>query len=290
MSKSGLNSRALTSLIVVTSFLIMTITGIVLYFAPHGRVAYWIIWRFAWLTKTNWGNIHIISSIVFAIAGGFHIYFNWRPIVNYFAGKIESTLKYKKELVASMLLSIFIIAGSIHPTPPFNYVLDFGEYLKGIWVESKEYEPPYGHAEESSLKTFSKKVDIEPELALSGLKSRGLIVHTVKDKLKDIAINNNITPMDVFIIIKKYEKKADDKEGYTPEGVEEKFEGTGIGQKRLSWIIEDIGVPHDLAKTKLALNGIGATDDEKLKEIASRYNTEPIELLKVMLIDGYSIK
>ena len=290
MSKSRFHSRALTSLIVVTSFLIMTITGIVLYFAPHGRVAYWIIWRFAWLTKTEWGNIHIISSIVFAIAGGFHIYFNWRPIVNYFAGKIESTLKYKKELAASLLLSVFIIAGSIHPMPPFNYVLDFGEHLKGIWVESKEYEPPYGHAEESSLKTFSKKVDIDPEMALSELKARGLIVHSVKEKLKDIAINNNITPMDVFIIIKKHEKKAYDKEGYTPEGVEEKFEGTGIGNKPLSWIIEDVGVPLELAKARLALNGIEAADDDKLKAIASRYNTEPIEVLKVMLIDGYSIK
>jgi hypothetical protein len=290
MSKSGFHGRGLTSLIVVTSFLIMTITGIVLYFAPHGRVAYWIIWRFAWLTKTDWGNIHIISSIVFAIAGGFHIYFNWRAIINYFSGKIESTLKYKKELAASMLLSIFIIVGSINPMPPFNYVLDFGEYLKGIWVESKEYEPPYGHAEESSLKTFSKKMDIDLEMAVRELKARGMVLYSVKDKLMDIAINNNMTPMDVFIIIKKYEKKADDKEGYTSEGVEEKFEGTGIGNKPLSWITEDVGVPLELAKARLALNSIDAADDEKIKEIASKNNTQPIEVLKVILIEGYSIK
>ena len=290
MSKSGFSGRGLTSLIVITSFLIMTITGIVLYFAPHGRVAFWVIWHFAWLTKTDWANIHIVSSIVFAIAGSFHIYFNWKPLINYFAGKLESTLQYRKELAASILLSVFIIVGSIHTLPPFNYVIDFGEYLKGIWVESIDYEPPYGHAEESSLKILAKKMDIDLEGAGRELKVRGIDFHSVKDKVKDIAIKNNITPMDVFIFMKMHERKVDEGEFFSPDSVEEKFSGTGIGQKALSWIIEDIGLPPELVKARLALNDIKASDDEKIKAIASRYNSEPIEILKVMLIEGYKIK
>jgi ABC-type Fe3+-siderophore transport system permease subunit len=113
MKKNGFHGRGLTSLIVVTSFLIMTITGIVLYFTPHGRVAYWVVWQFIGLTKTDWNNIHIISSIAFAIAGAFHIYFNWKAIMNYLSGKISGTLKYKKELAVTGVLSVLIVVGSI---------------------------------------------------------------------------------------------------------------------------------------------------------------------------------
>jgi hypothetical protein len=291
MKRNGLHGRGLTSLVVVSSFLIMTVTGIILYFAPHGRVAYWIIWKFIGLTKTDWGNIHIISSIVFAIAGAFHIYFNWKAIMNYFSGKIAATLKYRKELAVTTVLSVFIIVGSIYLLPPFNYVIDFSEYLKSVWVKSREYEPPFGHAEEVSLKIFSKKMDINISKAEKELKAKGIIVNSVDEKLKDIAVNNNITPMDLYVLIKKYEKKiAAENVIFTPELVDVKFAGTGIGQKALSWLIEDTGVNPDLAKQRLLKNNVQASDDETLKQIASRYEVEPIEVLKIILIKDYSIK
>jgi hypothetical protein len=291
MKKNGYHGKGLTSLVVVTSFLIMTITGIVLYFTPQGRVAYWVNWKFFGLTKTEWGNIHIISSIAFAIAGAFHIYFNWKPIMNYFSGKIANTLKYRKELAVASILSVFIIVGSIYLLPPFNYVIDFSEYLKSAWVKSKEYEPPFGHAEEVSLKIFTKKVDIDLSKAERELKANGITFNSVNEKLKDIALNNNVTPMDVYVVIKKFEKKIAEQEiKFTPELVEDKFAGTGIGQKALSWMLEDIGMSPKLASPRLSKNNITASDDETLKQIASRYEIEPIEILKIMLVEDYLIK
>jgi hypothetical protein len=291
MKKNGYHGKGLTSLVVVTSFLIMTITGIVLYFTPQGRVAYWVNWKFFGLTKTEWGNIHIISSIAFAIAGAFHIYFNWKPIMNYFSGKIANTLKYRKELAVASILSVFIIVGSIYLLPPFNYVIDFSEYLKSAWVKSKEYEPPFGHAEEVSLKIFTKKVDIDLSKAERELKANGITFNSVNKKLKDIALNNNMTPMDVYVVIKKFEKKIAEQEiKFTPELVEDKFAGTGIGQKALSWMLEDIGMSPKLARPRLSKNNITVSDDETLKQIASRYEIEPIEILKIMLVEDYLIK
>jgi hypothetical protein len=288
MKKNGFHGRGLTSLIVVTSFLIMTITGIVLYFTPHGRVAYWVVWQFIGLTKTDWNNIHIISSIAFAIAGAFHIYFNWKSIMNYLSGKILGTLKYRKELAVATILSVFIIVGSIYVVPPFNYVIDFSEYLKSAWVKSKEYEPPFGHAEEVSLKIFTKKMDIDLSKAEKELKANSITFNSMNEKLKNIALNNNITPMDIYVVIKKFEKKiADERIKFTPELVEEKFAGTGIGQRALSWMIEDIGMNPEVARQRLSKNDIKASDDETLKQIASRFETKPIEILKIMLVEDY---
>ena len=291
MKKNGFHGRGLTSLIVVSSFLIMTITGIVLYFVPHGRVAYWVNWQFIWLTKTDWINIHVISSIAFVVAGSFHIYFNWKSIMNYLTGKIAGALKYRKELGITCILSIFIIAGSIYLIPPLNYVIDFSEYLKNSWTKSREYEPPFGHAEEVSLKIFAKKMDIDLSEAIKELRANGITLKSAKKKLKDIAQKNNITPMDIYVVIKKYEKKAVE-EGviFTPELVEEKFAGTGIGRKALSWILEDIGIDSELAKQRLSKNNIQADEEETLKEIAQRYGINPIDVLKIILVEDYSFK
>jgi hypothetical protein len=134
-------------------------------------------------------------------------------------------------------------------------------------------------------------VNIDLSKAEMELKANGITFNSVNEKLKGIALNNNITPMDIYVVIKKFEKKIA-KEGvkFTPELVEEKFAGTGIGQKALSWLIEDIGINPELARQRLLKSNIKASDDETLKQIASRYETNPIEILKIMLVEDYSIK
>ena len=90
MAGSKIHKRGLTSFFTLFGFLIMSITGLVLYVVPQGRIAYWVTWKFLGMTKTEWGNIHIISSILFILAGAFHIYFNWSILINYFKKKIHS--------------------------------------------------------------------------------------------------------------------------------------------------------------------------------------------------------
>lgn len=103
----------------------MTVTGLVLYFVPEGRVASWVNWEFIGLTKIEWGNIHIVFSIVFAIAGGYHPYLNWKPFMNYISGKFEKTQKFRKELTISSVVTLLVVVGSIYLFPPFNNVIDF---------------------------------------------------------------------------------------------------------------------------------------------------------------------
>ncbi len=53
MEKKEFNGKGFVSLLTFGSFLIMTVTGLVLYFVPHGRVAYWVDWKLLGLTKTD---------------------------------------------------------------------------------------------------------------------------------------------------------------------------------------------------------------------------------------------
>jgi hypothetical protein len=289
MKEKGFHNRGFITFLTALSFLIMTLTGIVLYFVPHGRVAYWVDWRFFGLTKTNWGNIHIVSSILFAAAGVYHIYYNWKPLVNYIVNKISGGLRLKKELAIACLISVFVILGSIYLIPPVNYVIEFSEYLKKSWVVSKEYEPPFGHAEEISLKVFTKKMSIDLDKALIELKKKGVVVEDVKDSLAKIARANRTTPMKLYMIIKKHEQKREPakRRVYTPEMVEEVFAGTGLGRKTLSQICKELGVDINHAKEKLSKNNIRLKDDDTLKEAANSHDIYPLDILKVILVDNY---
>ena len=172
--------RGLTSLMTVTGFVIMSISGVIAYIVPHGRIAYWTDWHFLGLTKTNWNDIHILSGLLFLIAGGFHIYLNWKPLTNYFVSRTKDGLHLKKEIIVCLVVGIWFVISSILRLPPLSYVLDLNEYVKASWVVSKEYEPPFGHAELLSLKALCSKLRIPVAEAHNELKKHGVKIPMMK--------------------------------------------------------------------------------------------------------------
>ena len=74
------NRRAFISLYIVISFLIMTVSGLILFLAPPGRIANWTDLTIIGLTKSQWQTLHTVFTFLFVIAAAFHIYYNWRLI------------------------------------------------------------------------------------------------------------------------------------------------------------------------------------------------------------------
>jgi hypothetical protein len=71
--------------------------------------------------------------------------------------------------------------------PPLNYVIQFGDYLKASWVKSKEYEPPFGHAEHLSLRYWRKKTNIDLRMAMAELRDQGIEFESENMTLEHIA-------------------------------------------------------------------------------------------------------
>ena len=296
MKEKAFHKRGFFSLLTFGSFIVMTVNGIVLYIAPQGRIAYWVDWRFWGITREDWSNMHVISSILFAIAGVFHIIYNWTPIVNYVSKKVPAGLRLGKELILATALSLFVVFGPIYGIPPLNTVIDFGGFLKDQWVVSKDYEPPFGHAEQVSLKTLAKRMNIDFEKAMAELKEKGMKIEGGEDSLEKIAKANNTSPMKVYALITKYEQKQEQtasggkKVTYTPEMVEEKFAETGVGRKTLAEICKETGVDIYQAKENLRRQGVEMKDDETLKEAATKRKVNPHDLLKAALVENYRLQ
>ena len=292
MASKKIHKRGLTSFFTLFGFLIMSVTGLVLYIVPAGRIAYWINWEIIGMTKTDWGNIHILSSILFIIAGGFHTYFNWKPLMNYFKDRARKGVKLRRELAISSALSVWIIISAIWPFPPLSYLLDFNEWVKDTWVVQDEYEPPFGHAELLSLKTFTKKMEIDIVEATQELKANGLVFESAEEILQDIGKNNNISPMNIYLLIKKFEPAPEPEklDTYTSESIEIEFSGTGYGNKTIESICEQLGIDTSLAITRLTLSGIPHNLNQTMKATVETAETKAIEIMKILLIDGYKLE
>ena len=267
----------------------LCLTGIILYIEPHGRVAYWIKWDVLGLEKDQWGHIHIFSGLLFLVAGGFHVYYNWNPLMKYLRARVRSQLRYQKELLFSVIILLWIFISGIWALPPLVYVSELGEVIKNAWVISPELEPPFGHAELVSLKTFCKKQRISLDIAMQTLRKAGFSVESPDRTLAEIAASKNTSGMGVYQVIKPLEMIPTimkSGEAWTAENVEEAFSGTGLGNKAIGQIITDLGLKPEPTLQRLRANDVAAELDDKFKKLAEKHDTTPMKLLTIMLVEG----
>lgn len=292
VTKKFINLRGFVSLLTASSFLFAFISGIILYFTPQGRIAYWINWKFLGLTKTDWTNMHVIFCIVFILTAFFHIYYNWNVLINYIYSKAKRAMNLKRELAVVFILVILSFIGSLKPFPPFSLLLDLSEYLKSSWIKSPDYEPPFGHAELLSLEEFSKRRNIDIQRAIYVLKQKGIKFNSIKESLGLIAKNNGLSPLQIYEILKPLESKVETENTkqvkgskWTKDEIIREFEGKGLGKKTLKQICEENKIDLQKALVKLKNKGLNAKERDTLKEIADKNGTSPIEVLINILVD-----
>lgn len=272
--------RTFVSLATSFSFFLSLISGIILYFTPQGRIANWIDWRFFGLTKTDWGNWHILASVFFMLFGLLHLYYNWSAFTQYLYKRAKTLKTFPYETITVSIISLWVLISAIYTLPPLSYIIDFSDYLKKSWVKGPAYEPPIPHAEGLSLKAFCLKQQIDSDKALETLKAKGIIVNSLEETLGDIAKRNKVSPKEIYDIIKPLEKRELlDWEKLTLEELEAKLAGKGLGRKTLKALSEELVFDYQRARENLKKKGIEMREDETLREVADRYQRRPIEIL-----------
>jgi len=130
-------------------------------------------------------------------------------------------------------------------------------------------------------------MDIDLNSAFKSLRSAGINVVSAEDSLEKIAKENNTSPMKLFRIIKPEGNAGNEIQGsfHTAEMIEERFAGTGIGNKTLEQVCVQLGLDCTAARNRLAEKGMEIQEDEKLKESAERYNMNPLDFLKAAAVE-----
>lgn len=272
-----MNMRRITSLTALVSFVMVIVTSVVLYVTPHGRVAYWSNWKLMGLSKTQWTDIHINLGLLFLLALLLHIWYNWRPIVNYLKNKARNFRFFTPEMNIALLLAVLFTAGTLAGIPPFSTVLDISEGIKER--AARIYgEPPYGHAELSSVDVFAKKMGWDSDQTLEAMRTAGLEVQNTRQTLLDVALANGLSPQQVFL-----KTKAElAPEPSAAAGALPSVPPAGFGQRSLEAIAAEYGVSLQAMLDALKQQGVEAAPDRSLKTIAEDHDKSPYDLFEII--------
>ncbi len=270
-----MNMRRITSLTALLAFVIMVLTSIILYIVPHGRVAYWADWHLWGLTKDQWGSIHINTGLLFLISLGLHLYYNWKPIMKYLKSKTKQFKLFTGEFNLALVLVLVFVFGTFFGVPPFSSFLELSESIKNAASE-KYGEPPYGHAELSSMKTFSKRMGIDSGLGIEQLRKAGYEVENETQTLAQIGRINSISPQQVYETMKPaLTAKTTDKSGSA--GLPDSPPG-GMGKLTLADLCSQYNLNLKKVVRELDKRNIKAKDEQIIKKIAEANKLGPIDI------------
>lgn len=268
--------RKITSLTLIISGIIELITSVVLYIVPSGRVAYWSDYTLWGLSKVQWGDIHTTVGTLFLIAAALHVYFNWRPIVAYIKNRAKKITVFTASFNVALLLSLYFTIGTLYNLPPMNYILQLGEHFTD--TANQEYgEPPYGHAELSSLKMFCRKMNIDVAEATKKLGDAEIKIESGRESIKDIAKNNKMTPQELYEIFKPVPKKKVEREAIFPESPV-----PGFGKMTINAICQNYGLSSSEVVEALRKAGFAGEAGETVKGIAGKYDTNPMAIFEIL--------
>ena len=286
--RRGFNTRALISLLVASGFLVMAITGIMLYVAPPGRVANWTDWTLLWLTKDQWAAVHISSSLVFVLAGLTHLVMNRKPFFNYLHTRFHGHEMPRAEGIVALAAVVALVWGTLANVPPISFLLDLNERAKLMWSTDVAAEPPFGHAEEVTLANLAARDRFDLDTALAAFAAEGLVVATgAETTLRRIADDNARTPAEVYQMIRAARPTAAPAAGWTPAAVESRFAGGGIGRLTVAQLAAEAGIAPEDALARLAALGLPDAAETRMRELAERTGIEALELAKAVLVEGY---
>ncbi|MBT8398153.1 MAG: DUF4405 domain-containing protein [Gemmatimonadetes bacterium] len=301
--------RRVISLSVLFSFIILALSGVMLFLSPQGRVAYWAGWTLLGLSKEQYSAIHTTLMMLFLAASIWHIVLNWRPIVGYLKDRSKKIRVFTPESSLAMGLVLAFVVGPLVGLPPFKQFLEAGEDIKGYW-EATRGSPPWGHAEESRLDAFCRRivdfqrwegegaVVVDCDAAVVRLRDAGFGVEDQTQTIIEIARANGTTPQAIADIVLAAARPATADEiaaglsgarGRGREGPKEGDEGiasgspgdrfqrplSGLGRLTLRDYAEQLGYELEELLAILAGKGMEVDPDERLREAATELGLEP---------------
>lgn len=72
--------KATLDVLLITGLVVMSVTGIGLYFAPSGRIAREIHWSWLGMDKWTLGDFHAYFGFAMLIVALLHLSLNWKPL------------------------------------------------------------------------------------------------------------------------------------------------------------------------------------------------------------------
>jgi hypothetical protein len=138
MGKPVFQGRAFASMLMALGIVVVTLSGVSLYVAPRGWAAQALDWRFLFLGKRDWINLHIVFGLLFPLAAGTHIWLNRKPFLGYLRSRL------RPELLVALTLCLFLGAAVLFSFPPASTLLEWRTEISNLWLPESVTKPGQG--------------------------------------------------------------------------------------------------------------------------------------------------
>jgi hypothetical protein len=272
--------RAFISVTTAFSFLAVSLSGLVLFVTPTGRVAHWTGWRMLTLTKDQWGGLHIWFGQVFLVAAICHTALNWRVLVSYFQNRVRRAYAFRREWVLALMLLGLIGVGTVADLPPFSSLLVLNESIKDSWEEPGR-QAPIPHAELMTLQEIADKVEgADAEVMVKNLREAGVAVESVHAILGDLAEQRGQTPSEMYTLAvgEALARASSAQAGLSGTC----RSGRGTGQLTLEQYCQRMELDLSEALRRLQAQGYEARPEMRLRDIAHAAEVHVSDLQEVL--------
>jgi hypothetical protein len=153
---------------------------------------------------------------------------------------------------------------------PFAWIQEFNDHFKDK-AAAQYGEPPYGHAELSTLKAFAVKTGVDLTDGLVRLKRANIVFDSESQTLQQIARINKISPQQVYLAMKPDKALAEPNQlPPTPP--------PGTGDKKLNHLSREYNLSVQHILTGLADANIKAGAEMTIKQIAAQNEMAPTDV------------
>ncbi len=257
------------------TFLLMALSGIILYFKPEGTIARWLDWDILWLDKSGWESLHTVFSFLFMAFALFHILkihlFNLRVYFLKFRSRDKA-----RELYLSLMITVLFTVGTVMMLPPFHSIYQGGNHLSALWKNRVEVADQ-GVSPRISLEKAAAGMGMNGE-ALAGWIDRQ---EDLEDLSPEASLMANARGNDV-----------------TPYGLYQRLKREAVGRDRSqrlygSITLEELGLILEVPSSRIQaflrhqydLHEVAPSSD--LLELSRRADQKPAELKKA-IVEGLS--
>lgn len=290
--------RSMTSVLIAASFLVLVLSGVILFVSPPGRIANWTNWTILGLRKHDWIGLHVWFSVLFLLVAIVHLVFNWRPMLNHFKDRLTRRVGFRWEWLLALAICGGVWAGTRAGLPPFSSLLAFSERVKESWDQPRE-RAPIPHAELLTLAELVQKAGVAMTTATNRLAAKGITNVTAEIVVQELASQNARSAQQIYQAL-----LAEPARGRTGAGHGQGqgqgrggFGGGGFGggggggggagggpgRKTLTQFCADEGIDLQTALARLEAKGLKANSNLTMREIAvDNGYSRPYELIDLI--------
>jgi hypothetical protein len=136
-----LSGRAFAVFGVSLSFVLMLVSGIMLYVAPNGRTGYQVDWTLLGLGRPEWEALHITTAVVFVAVVAWHFLVHLRVYRTLLAGTPIHPAGHRREALLALAAVALVALAAILAWPPASWVVDGNTYFKRSYWSSEATVP-----------------------------------------------------------------------------------------------------------------------------------------------------